>query len=65
MKYYIVRDKGGDYAKGKGQYGNTFRSSNSPPKLYSLGCAKQLQSSYKNGYKQDLEIIPVRLEFLA
>lgn len=56
MKYYVVRDDVGNFAKGKNNKIGTFRLGNTPPKLYTLGTARQLQSFYRN-IGRELEIL--------
>jgi hypothetical protein len=66
MKYYVIRDKDtGEFTKGKGKYGNTFRNSNAPPKLYSFGTAKQYQSFYRNWRNKELEILEAHVHLYS
>lgn len=63
MQYYLIREiETNIYAKGKATSGykvRTLRDSNQPPKLYSLGSARYVQTFQKNQYNRELEIIPV------
>ena len=61
MKYYLLKNtKTGKFLKGTKN-----RWYNSPPKLYSYGCARQVQSFYANCYPKigQLEIVPVNISF--
>lgn len=68
MTYYLLYDSINDvYCKGKPTNGymdgRTLRKSNQPPKLYTWGSARQLQSYYKNTYDIKLDIIFVNVIF--
>lgn len=56
--YYFLREKdSGAFLKGTKNWGKC------PPKLYSFGSAKQVQSFKEKAYKRQYELVPVKVTY--